>query len=361
MPAELANDVLGLDEPLPDADGVAGIITRIHSDAGIELAPDILQRAIAAVSGIPSFPIEQTIAMSLTRNGLDVDQTWERKRRTIESTPGLSVYRGTENIADCAGYENAMQFIARVGRGRKRPRAIVFLDEIEKSTAGQGSNELDPVGADQLRTFLAEMQDMDATGAIAVGPPGSGKSLWAKIAGNALGIPTIVMDIGGMRGSLQGQSEQAIRNCFKVARAIAENQLLFIATSNKVANLRPELRRRFRLGTFFFDLPSPIEALAIWALYLRKYELAEQPLPAHAGWTGAEIRQCCDNAWRYDMSLLDAAELITPVCQSAADEIERLRREASGKYISANYPGKYQYQNVAAPAPGSVTRKLEFN
>jgi SpoVK/Ycf46/Vps4 family AAA+-type ATPase len=122
--------------------------------------------------------------------------------------------------------------------------------------------------------------------------------------------------------------------------AISQGRSLWIATCNSITTLPPEPRRRFALGTFFFDLPSADERTAIWEIYLKKWNLSGE-LPDDEGWTGAEIKECCRKAWRLNLSLRESAEYIVPVSRSAADQIETLRRQASGRFLSASQPGVF--------------------
>jgi SpoVK/Ycf46/Vps4 family AAA+-type ATPase len=84
---------------------------------------------------------------------------------------------------------------------------------------------------------------------------------------------------------------------------------MWIATCNRFASLTPELKRRFRFGTFFFDLPTSEERVLIWQLYCKKFNVSGE-LPNDTGWTGAEIRNCCTIAYRLKLSLREAAEFI---------------------------------------------------
>lgn len=340
LPAELSQDVLVLDEPLPDEAQLREIVMATYR-AGQLPEPDdgLIQRAVDALSGLAAFPAEQAAAMSLTREGLDLDALWERKRQMIEQTPGLSVWRGGERFSDIGGVENAKAFLRQVLAGNEPPRAVVFIDEVEKALGGQ--NDTSGVSQSLLGTLLTFMQDNRATGVICIGPPGAAKSALAKAAGNEGGIPTIAFDLTGMKGSLVGESEQRLRNALKVVQAVSQGRSLFLATCNSIAVLPPELRRRFSFGTFFFDLPDASERAVIWKLYLGRYGLPEQPLPNDDGWTGAEIRQCADLAWRLRCTLVEAAGYIVPVSRSASDQIQKLRSEANGRFISASYPGLY--------------------
>jgi SpoVK/Ycf46/Vps4 family AAA+-type ATPase len=298
--------------------------------------------------------------MSLTKAGLDVDAIWERKKQIIDQTPGLQVWRGGETFADIGGVDNVKSFVTGIANGEEPPRAIVFIDEIEKSLAGAaGGMDTSGVSQDQLGVLLTEMQNSGAAGMIFIGPPGSAKSMIAKAAGATLSVPTITFDLGAMKGSLVGESEARIRNAFKVVWRISQGRALFVATCNKIGNLPPELRRRFSLGTYFFDLPSDEERAAIWKLHFKKYKIKPQDLPDDAGWTGAEIRNCADIAWRLGVSLKQASSRVVPVARSAPEMIERLRTECSGKYISASYDGVYEYKKTVPVATGG--RKISLD
>ena len=112
------------------------------------------------------------------------------------------------------------------------------------------------------------------------------------------GIPTVAFDLSAMQSSLVGGSGERLRAALQVVDAISQGKSLWIATCNSITSLPPELRRRFTLGTFFFDLPSAEEREAIWKIYLAKWNL-EGERPNDEGWTGAEIRECCRKAWRF--------------------------------------------------------------
>jgi len=352
LPPELAQDVLALDEALPDEEELARIIRETYAAAQLP-DPDeqLATKAVDALSGLAAFPAEQAAAMSLTRDGLVLEDLWERKRRMIEQTPGLSVWRGGETFADIGGVQNAKTFLTRVLQGNDPPRAVVFIDEIEKALGGQGDTS--GVSQSLLGTLLTWMQDNRATGMLAIGPPGSAKSMLAKAAGAEAGIPTIAFDLTGMKASLVGESEQRLRNALKVVTAVSQGRSLFIATCNSLAVLPPELRRRFTFGTFFFDLPTADERKLIWDLYLGKYALPQEPLPQDDGWTGAEIRQACELAWRLGCTLVEASAYIVPVARSASEQIARLRNEANGRFISASHPGVY-----TASRPESAGRAI---
>src|ERR1700684_2072783 len=133
------------------------------------------------------------------------------------------------------------------------------------------------------------MQDANAAGIVLIGPPGAAKSMIAKAAGNSAGIPTVAFDLSAMQSGIVGGSGERLRTALQVVDAISQGRSLWIATCNSIGSLPPELRRRFTLGTFFFDLPTAEERGTIWKIYLKKYGVSGE-LPNDDGWTGAEIK-----------------------------------------------------------------------
>jgi MoxR-like ATPase len=305
---------------------------------------------VDALVGLAAYPAEQVLAMSITKKGLDLERLWERKRQAVEQTPGLSVWRGGETFHEIGGCEGIKRFLKAVLCGEEAPRVIVFVDEIEKAFAGTGT-DMSGVKTEMTGTMLSWMQDRGADGVVLVGPPGCAKSAAAKAAGNSIGVPTIAFDLSAMQSSLVGGSGERLRAALQVVDAISQGRSLWIATCNSIASLPPELRRRFTLGTFFFDLPSAEERSAIWRIYLKRWNLSGD-LPKDEGWTGAEIKQCCRKAWRLKLSLKESAEYIVPIARSAADQIDALRRQASGRFLSASNPGVFLVEQPVSAVAG---------
>lgn len=354
LPTELSDDVTVIDEPLPTESELSQIVARQHINAGLTCNAATSSKAVEALRGLSSFAAEQVTAMSLKKSGLDLDRCWERKRQLVEQTPGLKVFRGGESFESIGGCDVIKSFLTRILHGQARPNAVVFIDEIEKMLGGKYDSS--GVSQDQLGSLLSYMQDQNAAGVIFIGPPGAAKSAIAKAAGNEVDIPTLQLDLGAAKGSLVGQSERQLRNALKVITAVSNGKSLWIATCNAITDLPPELRRRFTLGTFFFDLPTQAERDAIWSIWTSRYGIEcfrQDPtrndsvsvtsgIPADEGWTGAEIRQCCDIAWRLGCSLIEASRFVVPVSKSAATQLEALRSQADGRFLSASVPGTYE-------------------
>lgn len=353
-PRELADDILPLEEPLPNPDELKAIVEGQYKAAAAafkelpKLDDETREKAVDALRGLSSFPSEQVVSLALKPTGLDLNLVWERKRRMVELTPGLSVWRGGETFADIGGMDNLKQFLRKTLDGKAPPRAIVFIDEIEKALAGAvGIGDSSGVSQAMLGTLLSFMEDTKSTGIILIGPPGVSKSVMAKAAGTEGGIPTIAFDLSGMKDSLVGSSEANERRALRVVRAVSDGAAMFIATCNEIALLPPPLRRRFTFGTYFCDLPDNHERPIIWNMYCERKGIAlTSERPADEGWTGAEIKQCVDIAWRLDISLKEASKYVTPVAIAAKEQVERLRKSASNRFISASKPGFYVYKPI---------------
>jgi hypothetical protein len=353
VPAELFHDLLVLEETLPGREQLAAIIKDQCVQAQIETpAEDEMAQAVSALQGLAAFPAEQVVALSLSkRNGINLARLWERKRQMINATPGLSVWGGNERFHDIGGVQAAKDFLARLFKGNDSPKAVVFLDEIEKMFSGSLSSNQDSSGVtvSMLGTLLTYMQDHKARGIIFVGPPGTCKSMVAKASGTEAGVPAICFDLGAMKASLVGQSESQLRQALGVVSAVAENNVLFIATSNNVSALPPELLRRFKYGVMFFDLPSAAERETIWAIYRKQFQIPPDMIqPPDQGWTGDEIRTCCELSWQLGCSLEEASAYIIPVAIRAADQLKELRSQANYRYLSASYPGPYLMDKAEA-------------
>lgn len=364
LPAELQQDVVLLDESMPDDESLRKILLGVYESAEQKpQAEDVIIRAVDAARGLSAFSGEQVFAMALRPNGIDLDDAWERKKAAVNQTKGLSITRGGVTFEELGGLASARTFGDRIFRGGKPPRAIIRMDEIEKMLAGaggSGAGDTSGVSQDALGAILRWMEDEGQDGMILVGPPGAAKTAYSRAIGASHGVPTIDVDLGAMKGSLVGQSEQAVREALRVIKGIAADRAFIVATCNKLDNLPPELKRRFKSGVWFFDLPTAEERQAIWNINLKKYGITDGKktveLPDDTDWTGAEIRNACDLAFRLSCSLVEAAAYIVPVARQDPDGIKRLRETANGRFLSASYPGSYQLEKAAEGGKRSIKK-----
>jgi hypothetical protein len=341
VPISLEHDFLTIDEPLPGSAELGDIINEQHQAAGLALpTEEVLLKAIDATSGLSAFAAEQAVVLSLRRNGIDLLALRERHRQMIENTKGLTVWRGGETFESVGGLRAFINFANRFIKGRYRPGAVFFIDEIEKAMAGI-RGDLTGISQDYLAALLGYMQDMGIPGILLMGHPGTGKSLLAKAFGNTAGIPTIKADLGAMHGSLVGESQHALRHALKITTAVSQGRPVVIATCNSVTVLPPELVNRFK-WRFFVDLPDKDEKKVIWPVHLTKRGLdLKSKRPDDAEWNGREIEQCCETAYQLNCDLMEAAEFVVPISQSAGEAMTSRRNEAHGRYLSASYSGPF--------------------
>ncbi|MFH5804351.1 ATP-binding protein [Alienimonas sp. DA493] len=217
-----------------------------------------------------------------------------------------------------------------------------------------------------------------------LGPPGTGKSAFAKALGSEVGRPTLSLDIGGLMGSLVGQSEENTRRALatveamspciifvdEIEKALAGTSggqqdsgvgtrmlgtllswladrprgVFAVATSNDASRLPAELTRSGRFdATFFLDLPAAGERSQIWDRYRAEYGIAADDTPAgDDGWTGAEIESCCRLSALLGVSLAEAGRYVVPVSESGREQLAKLRRWASGRCLNAEGGGPYR-------------------
>ena len=362
-PAGLAQDVLILDEPLPTREEIGQIVDETFAAAkeqepGLKMDGPTRERAVDALAGLAAYPAEQSFSMSIDpqlANGVDLEQLWQRKCTVIEQTPGLKIHRG--KVAEPRGLDNAKAFLRRVMEGRERPNVILFADEVEKGFAGTGT-DLSGTKTELTGIWCTWTAETDANGMLCIGVPGGGKSMLAKWIGGEYGILTIFMSIGEFQSSLVGESGIQMRTALKVIDAISGGRVMVIGTCNSIGALPPEIRRRFNLGIMFFDLLSADERGQVWEHYEKQYGVTGER-PDDEGWTGAEIRQCVRTASSLSITLLEAAAYIVPVSMSASEQIEDLRANASGRYISASQPGVFRLRTEVVTAPKRKFAKFD--
>lgn len=361
IPAELEKMIVVVEHELPSREQLEDIARGIATEAGELPEGEGLGAVMDAASGLTRFEAEGAFSLSLVRHRrIEPSSIWELKAGMLKKSGLLTLHRGQETFADLGGLDALKDFCRRALRPDRpthvKPRGVMLL-----------------------------------------GIPGTGKSAFARALGNETHRPTLILDPRGLYGSLLGQTEQNLRHALKVADAMGgilyvdeirdalaggessgktdggvtagvlgtlqtwladhTSDVFFVGSCNSLQGLPPQFTRAGRFNaTFFFDYPDRRQREKIWPIYLCKFGLApDQPRPCEEGWTGAEIRSCCETAALLGLSLVDAAKYLVPVAISGAEEHDRLRKWAHGRCLSADVPGVYQ---CAAAGPIKPSRKI---
>ncbi len=370
IPIELERQFVVLEHELPGREQLAQIAQAIATEPGELPDGDNLEAVLDAAAGLTRMEAEGAFALSLVRHGhVAAEPLWEIKAGTLKKSGLLTLHRGGESFADLGGLEALKHFCTRAlrpGGGPNRPKA---------------------------------------RGILLLGVPGTGKSAFCKALGNETNRPAIILDVGALKGSLVGLTEERTRRALaqidqmapcvvlvdEIEKALAGVQssgqtdsgvtaglfgsiltwlndhtsdVFFVATSNDIGKLPPELSRAERFdGVFFLDLPGRAQQDAIWNIYLQAYGLdSHQRRPNDREWTGAEIKSCCRLASLLDLPLVEAAQNIVPVAVTAGEAVERLRTWASGRCLDADRPGLYTRGTASPNKPGrNVARDASAN
>ncbi len=269
IPVELEKLFVVLEHDLPTREQLVEIASGIATETG-EL-PDGPER--------DRYEAEGAFSLSLVRHRrVAPDVIWELKSQMLKKSGLLSLHRGQEKFDALGGLTALKAFALRALRRPSRspttprPRGLLLL-----------------------------------------GVSGTGKSAFCKALGNEIGRPTLVLDIGGLLGSLVGQSEQNVRHALRIADAMApcvifvdelekalsgvngqgdsgvstrlfgtllswlndhETDVMVVCSANDVSRLPPEFTRAERFdAVYFLDLPGAEQREAIWRQYLAQYRL----------------------------------------------------------------------------------------
>lgn len=357
LPAELQQDTLILEEPLPTRDELAKIVTDTYKYASQNKAyaacktpptAEIITAAVDAGVGLPTFPYEQAVAMSLDKHvgKLDIPQLWTRKRDIVSQRPGLGYHNGSETLKDMYGCESFRKFGVSYLGGQYSPTLVLRMDEIEKQFAGAGTDSSGTKG-NLLGEWLEWVNDNGVVCSLAYGIPGSSKSWSAYCLGGQYGKPVINYSIPGMEHEHVGASQRNMRNAHKTLNAISggHQKIWLIATANRINQLPAEVISRFQVGgIWFFDAPDSAECKGIMDLKVARYKLDKsQQYPDMNLWTGRDIDNCAIKAKLLNLSLTEAAEFVVPMMASHKEQMNEIREHANNRYLSASKSGLYQY------------------
>ena len=353
IPAELVNDCVVVEYPLPDVKTLEAVLENLRLTPGvsISLSPSGREKLLQAALGLTASQAQRIFAKAIVRSGKlsdeDIDFVMREKKQLIRDIEALEFTEASET-----------------------PESVGGLDELKywlKMREKAFSSEAREYGLPSPK------------GIALIGIPGTGKSLTAKMISRLWHLPLIRLDVGALFGSLVGESEERVRRALSVVEIIApcilwidelEKALshggldsgtstrvfgsiltwmqektapvFVVATANDVTALPPELLRRGRFDEIFFlDLPTEQERREIFEVHILKrgrlpemFDL-DKLARTSRGFVGSEIEQAVIDAMYIGFNddrrefttedILHALRRQVPLSVSQREQIEKLR------------------------------------
>lgn len=329
IPPQLRDGAMIIENPLPDENDIYDIIKEFISTNNLEAYTDagnMDPNLIENLKGLSYYEITQALSFIFYEFGIKVfnskiDSSISReiytiKEQMLKKMGTLSIVETTENVDDIIGLDHLKAYIE------------------EERAAFSNMNLLTTNGVELPKGILI------------LGEPGTGKSMTAKAAANALGLKLIKFDISKIMGKYVGDSEKNIMETLKIIEHMSpcvlwideiekafsgvndsDNQVLrrvfgillswmsddnkgafVVGTANNVDGvLPPEFLRKGRFDEIFYVSKPGKEARLL--LFQDKLNKRAIPLKLHddeleqlaresAGFTGADIEYICNRTAR---------------------------------------------------------------
>lgn len=365
IPAELQEQIVVLDFPLPQVEEIHPMLDRLIPPENLHLTPHGKEQLVKSCLGLTADRIRQVLAKSIvqkqTIDESDIDRVLAEKRERIRQTEILEFFAPSETFASIGGLANLKAWL------RQREQAF----------------------SDRARQFGLP----NPKGLLLVGIQGTGKSLCAKAIAHLWRLPLLRLDVGRLFGSLVGQTESRTRQTIRLAETLAPcvlwldeidkalsgtdtggdggtsqrvlgtiltwmqektSPVFVVATANNIDHLPPELLRKGRFDEIFFiNLPTESERQQIFGVHLQKYRPltfrnfdVRQLAQATPEFSGAEIEQAViEGMYRAfhlgrdvtTADILGAIEDTYPLASTAREQIQYMQNWAfQGRARSAS-------------------------
>lgn len=198
IPIELEKDIAMVDFDLPGRPELDNVLDRLQRSRQKENKealpyyndPEIRGSIIDAGRGLTQSEFENVVAMSVAKlKDVSIKAILREKQSIIKRNHVLEYHEVNTTMAEVGGLVSLKKWI------------------------DQRKNAYSP----EAREYGLP----SPKGVLLLGIPGVGKSLTAKVIGNAWGRPTIRMDMGRVFGSLVGESEANVRSAIKTCEAVS--------------------------------------------------------------------------------------------------------------------------------------------
>jgi transitional endoplasmic reticulum ATPase len=215
-------------------------------------------------------------------------------------------------------------------------------------------------------------------GVLLYGPPGTGKTLLAKALANECGVNFISVDGPEIFTKWLGESEEGVRQIFRIARQVAPTVIFFdqleaiapirgahagsmttdrvvsqllaeldgveqlsrvivLGATNRIDLIDPSILRPGRFGVHIpVDLPDADERKQILQIGLRTHgtddaraidDIVAAIVPLTEGYSGARLRQLCDDAKRAAIKRTNFSKVAAPTVADMREAIDAERAE----------------------------------
>lgn len=376
----------------PSAEELEGVITRIVENGANEFeeGTDITEEELKKISylglGLSLYEFETYAAISVIEAG-------------DKNLPALT-------------YEAVASGIAKGKTAVIKQSEILELYPSDDMKNVGGMNRLKDWLNARANCYSEEAKDFGIEapkGFVLVGVPGAGKSLVAKSAGNALGVPVVRLDFGRVFSKYVGDSESRVRAALTMVENMApcvlfvdeidkglggigggggdagtssrvlgsfltwlqdnKKPVFTIVTANRVDGLPPELLRRGRFDQIFsVTLPNDLERLEVLKIHLEKrgHELTlddsdtNRFLAASDRYVPAEIESAVKDALILAFNegtqleirhVVTALNEMVPMSKAFAKQIDAMQEWALNNATPVNYPmGKIVHTDVKGVA-----------
>lgn len=170
-----------------------------------EVDEETIQRAVVATSGLDLHGTESAVLESLFQSGtLDPIAIAQFKSDVVKKSGVLEIFEPAHGFDQIGGYDSLKTFV--------RANIIAPLKN--------------PVRAAHFGVRIPR-------GLLLFGPPGTGKSWFAKALAKELGIVFITLKLENIFGSLVGESEHKMKLALKVAESMAPD-IIFVDEADRV-------------------------------------------------------------------------------------------------------------------------------
>jgi ATP-dependent 26S proteasome regulatory subunit len=317
VPPELEKFITLFDLPLPDEEGIKGIVNDYATAYELEVSAPVINGLALAFRGLSKHEIMQLLNRGYQRDGSigtdDIELVLAEKEQIIKKSGILEMVPVREKLDDIGGLAKLKIWL------KQKANVLNNLDE--------------------ARAFGVE----SPKGIMIVGMPGCGKSLTAKAAAKLFELPLLRLDVGSLMGKYVGESEGNMRRALKQADAVSpcilwidelekafvgmgsgnagsevasrlfgyfltwmqekSSPVFVLATANDISALPPELMRKGRFDEIFYvDFPNETERVAIFHVHLERRRKTSNKIDgkilaaATDGFSGADIESVVKEA-----------------------------------------------------------------